>query len=53
MGFKKAILNIRIYNYHNLLWGKSLINKFFLHQSPHIFYCLVMNLSYQASLNKM
>jgi hypothetical protein len=52
-GVQKGHIKYSNLHYHSLLWGTSLINKFFLHQSHHIFYCLVMNLSYQTPFKEM
>jgi hypothetical protein len=46
MGFKRAMIEIGIYNYHGKLWGIGVVDMFFLCHSHHFFYCLIVSLKY-------
>jgi len=53
VNFKRAILETRIYIYHGQLWSIGLVDKFSLCRFHHIFYCLIMNPTYQLQFDKM
>jgi len=53
MASKKIILKTGTYNYHGWPWDIFLVRKLPLHHSHHIFYRLVVTLTYYPPFDMM